>query len=167
MCIPFKKRIIHCILVTACMFIVSGVWIAISTKNDLEPFFNDARSRLEEKYQRTVQIDRYTSDYHGAEAVRVRFADEPEVEFYAWKIDDTYFDAYLAWDAKRMLEDAFPDFTVRVNVFMPGVMRKVKQTDFGFIRKTAEPLHGRMPNAGTASLLFFCGLTRRFPRRNA
>lgn len=54
-----KKQIVHCILVTACMFIVSGVWIAISTKNYLEPFFNDARSRLEEKYQRTVQIDRY------------------------------------------------------------------------------------------------------------
>ena len=161
-----KKQIVHCILVTACMFIVSGVWIAISTKNDLEPFFNDARSRLEEKYQRTVQIDRYTSDYHGAEAVQVRFADEPEVEFFAWENNDTYFEAYLAWDATRMLKGAFPDFTVRADVCL-GVMRKVMQTDFGFIRKTAEPLHGRMPNAGTASLLFFCGLTRRFPRRNA
>lgn len=95
-----------------------------------------------------------------------RIADEPEVEFYAWKIDDTYFDAYLAWDAKRMLEDAFPDFTVRVNVFMPGVMRKVMRTDFGFIRKTAEPLHGRMPNAGTISMLFICVPIRRFPKRN-
>lgn len=102
------------------MFIVSGVWIAISTKNDLEPFFNDARSRLEEKYQRTVQIDRYTSDYHGAEAVRVRFADEPEVEFYAWENNDTYFEAYLAWDATRMLKGAFPDFTVRADVYLPG-----------------------------------------------
>ena len=120
MCIPFKKRIIHCLPVTACMFIVSGVWIAISTKNDLEPFFNDARSRLEEKYQRTVQIDRYTSDYHGAEAVRVRFADEPEVEFYAWENNDTYFEAYLAWDATRMLKGAFPDFTVRADVYLPG-----------------------------------------------
>ena len=63
------------------MFIVSGVWIGISAKNSLETFINDARIRLEEKYQRTVQIDRYTSDYHGAEAVQVRFADEPEVEF--------------------------------------------------------------------------------------
>lgn len=115
-----KKQIVHCILVTACMFIVSGVWIAISTKNDLEPFFNDARSRLEEKYQRTVQIDRYTSDYHGAEAVRVRFADEPEVEFYAWENNDTYFEAYLAWDATRMLKGAFPDFTVRADVYLPG-----------------------------------------------
>ena len=122
-------------------------------------------------WRKSISARYRLTDIFGIIEMRQRFgsriADEPEVEFYAWKIDDTYFDAYLAWDAKRMLEDAFPDFTVRVNVFMPGVMRKVKQTDFGFIRKTAEPLHGRMPNAGTASLLFFCGLTRRFPRRNA
>ena len=49
-----------------------------------------------------------------------RIADEPEVEFYAWKIDDTYFDAYLAWDATRMLKGAFPDFTVRADVYLPG-----------------------------------------------
>lgn len=115
-----KKQIVHCILVTACMFIVSGVWIAISTKNDLEPFFNDARSRLEEKYQRTVQIDRYIWNYRNAAAVRVRFADEPEVEFYAWENNDTYFEAYLAWDATRMLKGAFPDFTVRADVYLPG-----------------------------------------------
>lgn len=120
MCIPFKKRIVHCILVTACMFIVSGVWIAISTKNDLEPFFNDARSRLEEKYQRTVQIDRYIWNYRNAAAVRVRFADEPEVEFFAWENNDTYFEAYLAWDATRMLKGAFLDFTVRADVYLPG-----------------------------------------------
>ena len=115
-----KKQIVHCILVTACMFIVSGVWIAISTKNDLETFINDARIRLEEKYQRTVQIDRYIWNYRNAAAVRVRFADEPEVEFYAWENNDTYFEAYLAWDATRMLKGAFPDFTVRADVYLPG-----------------------------------------------
>lgn len=102
------------------MFIVSGVWIAISTKNYLETFINDARIRLEEKYQRTVQIDRYIWNYRNAAAVRVRFADEPEVEFYAWENNDTYFEAYLAWDATRMLKGAFPDFTVRADVYLPG-----------------------------------------------
>lgn len=115
-----KKRIIHSILVTACMFLVLGVWIAISTKNHLEPIFNDARIRLEEKYQRAVQIDSYISDYRGAAAVRVRFVDEPEVEFFAWANSDTYFSAHLALEAKRMLEDAFPDFTASVDVPLPG-----------------------------------------------
>lgn len=102
------------------MFIVSGVWIGISAKNSLETFINDARIRLEEKYQRTVQIDRYIWNYRNAAAVRVRFADEPEVEFFAWENNDTYFEAYLAWDATRMLKGAFPDFTVRADVYLPG-----------------------------------------------
>lgn len=64
------------------------------------------------------------TDIFGIIEMRQRFgsriADEPEVEFYAWKIDDTYFDAYLAWDATRMLKGAFPDFTVRADVYLPG-----------------------------------------------
>lgn len=49
-----------------------------------------------------------------------RIADEPEVEFFAWENNDTYFEAYLAWDATRMLKGAFPDFTVRADVYLPG-----------------------------------------------
>jgi len=116
-----KKRIIHHILIALlCLLIAFVVLTAIDIKNREKTFSNNACIRLEEKYQRTVQVIRHTLDYHAAEAVQVRFADEPEVEFFAWKNNDTYFEAYLAWDATRMLEDAFPDFTVRADVYLPG-----------------------------------------------
>lgn len=117
----FKKRIIHCILIALlCLLIAFVVLAAIDMKNREKTFSNNARIRLEEKYQRTVQVIRHTLDYYAAEAIQVRFADEPEVEFFAWANNDTYFEAYLAWDATRMLEDTFPDFTVRADVYLPG-----------------------------------------------
>lgn len=116
-----KKQIVHCILIALlCLLIAFVVLNCNRHKNREKTFSNNARIRLEEKYQRTVQVIRHTLDYHGGEAVQVRFADEPEVEFFAWANNDTYFEAYLAWDATRMLKDAFPAFTVRADVYLPG-----------------------------------------------